>query len=348
VMDTKLSGAEVKARAAQSKRDKKKADEKKPKSDVKTEDKEQKSHSNDKMVHHMSPYFNTLIPTVLNQGRAFPYTGVVRLDFTHALNETYILAATNTGTSGTVFSVGYLSPAGIVAYAVYTIPTIASADTAGGPTSGRSMKFSLGLVNTTPLLSRGGRITTLNGQSRLRIDNAPSTNNLATYNAIVAAIRGMPTAQSYDAAHFGEERQMSGSVVDSVTYEDYEEWLGTNSIDEFWEHISVWPGSTRRDRPMSTAWCVLSPPAVAQTYTITAKASYYTRWGLSTIPGQSQFDVPTAPATFINRIQSIASGMAETLHTVAEIGAASNALLPPMLNALEYVAPQGMLALMAA
>jgi len=153
--DNKLSSAEVKARAAQSKRDKKKA---KPKSDAKTEGKEPKNKGVDKMVHHMSPYFNTLIPTVLNQGRAFPYTGVVRLDFTHALNETYILAATNTGTSGTVFSVGYLSPAGIVAYAVYTIPTIALADNAGGPTSGRSMKFSLGLVNTTPLLSRGGRI----------------------------------------------------------------------------------------------------------------------------------------------------------------------------------------------
>jgi len=96
---------------------------------------------------------------------------------------------------------------------------------------------------------------------------------------------------------------------------------------------------------MSTAWIVLSPPAVAQSYTISCKASFYTRWGLSTVPGQSQFDVPTASAGFINRVQSYASGMADTLHTIADIGATHAAFLPPLINAAEYVAPRAMLAL---
>lgn len=302
----------------------------------------------EKDVHHMSPYFNSLIPTVLNQGRAFPYTGVVRLDFTQGVSDTIILAATNNGISGTVFSLGFQSGIGNPAYAVYTIPTLALADTSGGPTSGRAMKSSLGLVCTTPMLSRGGRITCLNGQSRIKIPNAPSVGTLSTFQDIVNAVRAMPPAQPYDASHFGEERQMSGAVVDSVTYEDYEEWVGTESVDEFWEHIAVWPGSVRRDRPMTTAWVILSPPAVAQTYTVSCKASYYTRWGLATVPGQSQFDVPTAPASFINRIQSRASSMAETLHTVAEIGAQATALLPPMISALEYVAPRAAMLAVAA
>lgn len=298
-----------------------------------------------KEIHHMSPYFNSLIPTVLNQGRAFPYTGMFRLDINQGLSETIILAATNTGISGTVFTLGFQSGIGVPAYAVYTIPTLALADTSGGPTSGRAMKFSMGLSCTTPLLSRGGRITTLNGQSRLRIDNAPSASVLATFQNIAATVRAMPAAQAHDATNFGDEKQLSGSVVDSVTYEDFEEWVGTESVDEFWEHIAVWPGSVRRDRPMSTAWLILSPPAVAQSYTISCRASYYTRWGLSTVPGQSQFDVPTAPATFINRVQAIASGMSDALHTVAEIGATHAALLPPLINAAEYVAPRAMLAM---
>jgi len=343
--DVETTKAERKARLAQSQRDKAaaaKGDQPPAKSKGKVRMKEPVE---EREVHHMSPYFNTLIPTVLNQGRAFPYTGLFRLDFTQGVTDTIILAATNNGISGSVLTLGFQTGAAVPAYAVYTIPTIALSDSAGGPTSGRSMKFSMGLNCTTPLLSRGGRITTLNGQSRLSIGTAPSAVNLATFNAIVAAIRAMPNSMSCDATHFGEEKQMSGSVVDSVTYEDYEEWVGTESVDEFWEHIAVWPGSTRRDRPMSTTWMVLSPPAVIQTYTVSVKASYYTRWGLSTVPGQSQFEVPTAPASFINRIQSIASSMADTLHTVAEIGAVATQFSPPMLNALEFVAPRAMLAL---
>jgi len=299
-------------------------------------------------VHHMSPFFNTLIPTVLNQGRAFPYTGLVRLDFTQLVGDTILIAATNVGIAGTVFTTITQNGAGAPNYQVWTIPTLALADTVGGPTSGRAMKMSLGLVNTTPLLNRGGRVTVLNGQSRIRLDNAPSAASLATFNNIVATIRAMPNTQMHDAAHFGVERQMTSSVVDSVTYEDYEEWVGTESVDEFWEHIAVWVGSVRRDRPMSTVWMVLSPPAVQQTYTVSAKASYYTRWGLSTVPGQSQYDVPTATPTFINRLQSHAATMADTLHTIADIGAQAAQYLPMMVNAAEYVAPRAALAIAAA
>jgi len=302
----------------------------------------------DRDIHHMSPFFNTLIPTVINQGRAFPYTGLSRIDFTQLVGDTILIAATNVGIAGTVFTTITQNGAGAPFYQVWTIPTIALADNAGGPTSGRAMKVSLGLVNTTPLLNRGGRVTTLNGQSRLRIDNPPSAASLVTFNNIISTIRAMPNTQMHDAAHFGEERHMTGSVVDSVTYEDYEEWVGTESVDEFWEHIAVWPLSTRRDRPMSTMWMILSPPALQQTYTVSTKASFYTRWGLSTVPGQSQYDVPTAPASFINRLQSHAAVMADTIHTIADIGAQAAQYLPAMINAAEYVAPRAMLAIAAA
>lgn len=292
------------------------------------------------MLHHMSPHFNTLIPTLTHQGRAFPYTGCVRADITQGVLDTILIAATNVGIAGTVFSFAIANGAGAPVFTTATIPTISLSDSAGGPTSARAMKFSLGLNCTTPLLSRGGRVSVLNGQARLRIDLPPSTMTGAVFTAVVNAIRGMPNTQIYDNSHFGETREMSGSVVDSVTYEDFEEFVGTESTDEFWEHIGVWPGSVRRDRPMSTSWIVLSPPAFQQTFTLSVKASYYTRWGLATVPGQAQIDVPTAPAGIVNRIQSYAHTMADTLHTITEIGANASQYMPHLVAAAEYVGPR--------
>jgi len=292
------------------------------------------------LLHHMSPHFNTLIPTLTHQGRAFPYTGVVRADITMGVLDTVLIAATNVGIAGTVLSFGLANGAGAPVFTTLTIPTISVADFAGGPTSARAMKYSMGLSCTTPLLSRGGRVSVLNGQSRLRMDLPPSTMTAAVFQAICNSVRGMPNTHIYDNTHFGETRDMSGSVVDSVTYEDFEEFVGTETTDEFWEHIAVWPGSIRRDRPMSTSWIVLSPPAFQQTYTISVKAAYYTRWGLATVPGQSQIDIPTAPASIVNRIQSLAHTMADTVHTIAEIGANASQYMPHLMAVADYVGPR--------
>jgi len=316
----------------------------KPKDKVARKKNKKVAEKDDAVLHHMSPHFNTLIPTLTHQGRAFPYTGVIRNDITQGVNDTILIAATNVGIAGTVFTVGIANGAAAPTFTAFTIPTISLADSAGGPTSARAMKFSLGLSCTTPLLSRGGRVSILNGQSRLRVDLPPSTMTAVVWTAVLASIRGMPNTQVYDCSHFGETREMSGSVVDNITYEDFEEFVGTESIDEFWEHIAVWPGSTRRDRPMSTSWVVFSPPAFQQTYTVSVKASYYTRWGLATVPGQAQIDIPTAPAGIVNRIQALGHTMADGLHTIAEIGANAAQYMPHLAAVAEYVAPR-MLAL---
>lgn len=272
-----------------------------------------------KGVQALSPYSSTLIPVLTLCGAAFPYTGIVRADITLNTGDTVIIGATNTGQSGTVFTVGYLAAGALTvpSYAVYTIAAIAASDVAGGPTSGRAMKCSLGLVCTTPQLSRGGRVTTLNSQSRVRLDFAPSLNNRAQFLALADSIRIVPTSKALDATDFAPEKQMSNNIVDQTTYEDFEEWAGTQSVDEFWEHIAVWPGATRRDRPMSTAWCVLSPPVGQQTYTISGSASYYTRWPLFTVPGQSMRPIPTASASTINNILYMGEVAAENFQTIA-------------------------------
>lgn len=273
-----------------------------------------------KAVHAFSPHSSILIPTLTLCGAAFPYTGTVRVDITLNTGDTVIIGCTNTGQSGTVFTVGYLASGSstVPSYAVYTIAAIAASDTAGGPTSGRAMKCALGIVCTTPQLSRGGRVTTLNSQSRLRLDTAPSANNRAQFLAICDSIRIVPTSKALDACDFTPERQMSNNIVDRTTYEDFEEWSGTESTDEFWEHIAVWSGATRRDRPMSTAWVVMSPPVGQQTYTISASASYYTRWPLSTVPGQSMRPIPTGTASTLNTMLRIGEIAAENFQVISQ------------------------------
>lgn len=272
-----------------------------------------------KGVHPLSPYSSTLIPVLTLCGAAFPYTGIVRADLTLNTGDTVIIGCTNTGQAGTVFTVGYLAAGTLTVpfYAVYTIAAIAASDVAGGPTSGRAMKCSLGVVCTTPQLSRGGRVTTLNSQSRIRLNTPPSAADRAQFLALVDSLRIVPTSKALDATDFAPEKQMSNNVVDQTTYEDFEEWAGTQSVDEFWEHIAVWPGAIRRDRPMSTAWCILSPPSGQQTYTISASASYYTRWPLSTVPGQSMRPIPTGSATTINNILHMGEVAAENFQAIS-------------------------------
>lgn len=277
------------------------------------------ANGNGKGVHALSPHSSTLIPTLTLCGAAFPYTGTVRADLTLNTGDTVIIGSTNTGQSGTVFTVGYLAAGSLTtpSYAVYTISAIAASDTAGGPTSGRAMKCSLGVVCTTPQLSRGGRVTTLNSQSRVRLDTPPSGASRAQFLALIDSIRIVPTSKALDATDFAPERQMSNNIVDRTTYEDFEEWAGTESVDEFWEHIAVWPGASRRDRPMSTAWCILSPPTGQQTYTVSASASYYTRWPLSTVPGQSMRPIPIGSANTLNNILHLGEVAAENFTAIS-------------------------------
>jgi hypothetical protein len=193
---------------------------------------------------------------------------------------------------------------------VFTVPTLALADDVGGPTSGRAMKIGLSLVNTTPLLNRGGRVFQLNANQRLKLARAPSAFLQADYFALADSIQAFPDTIEYDASEFGKTREFTGSVVDYANYEAFQEWEGTNTIDEFYAHFTVWPGSSPDTRPMSTIFIVFSPPAVAQTYTLSAKSAHYTRWPIDTIPGQSQLPIPTAPIATINRIHSIAEEVA--------------------------------------
>lgn len=303
-----------------------------------------KNKPEEKQQYHMSPHSDMQIPVALRSGQAFPYTGVIKVELPQAIGETIIIMATNPGSAGTIALIGRQTGIAAPTYSVATIPTLTLSDEAGGPTSARAMKFGLSLTCTTPLLNRGARIFHLNGQSRIRVDSPPSTLSLAVFQSIVNVVTAMPTCVAYDNTHFGETKEFTSNVVDNVAYVDFNNFEGTLTQDQIAAHMQVWPGigAGLRDRPMSTTWLVLSPPSVAQHYTVAMHGSYYSRWGLSTVQGQSQTNIPVAPIDVINHIHEQADHMSHLAHSVLDVGQRlGSALLPLIANrAQQYVAGQ--------
>lgn len=294
--------------------------------------------------YHMSPHYPTNIPVALRSGQAFPYTGVIKFELSQAIGETIFIAATCPGSSGTVALIGRQIGIAAPTYSVATIPTLSLSDDAGGPTSARAMKFGLSVTCNTPLLSRGARVFHLNGQARIRVDSPPSSLNLMVFQGIVSVITAMPTTVAYDNTHFGETKLFTSNVVDNVTYADFNNFEGTLTTDQIFAHMAVWPGlgAGLRDRPMSTTWLVFAPPSSVQTYAIAAHGSYYTRWGLSTVQGQSMTDIPVAPIAVVNSMHERADQMSHMAHTIMDVGQRVGAILAPLVanRAQQYVAGQ--------
>jgi len=294
--------------------------------------------------YHMSPHYPSNIPVALRSGQAFPYTGVIKFELAQAIGETIFIAATCPGSAGTVALIGRQSGIAAPTYSVATIPTLSLSDEAGGPTSARAMKFGVSLTCNTPLLSRGSRVFHLNGQSRIRVDSSPSAVSLAVFQAIVNVVTAMPTCIPYDNTHFGDTKLFTSNVVDNVTYIDFNLFEGTLTVDQIFAHMAVWPGLSAglRDRPMSTTWLVFPPPSIAQTYALAMHGSYYTRWGLSTVQGQSQTDIPVAPIAVVNSIHERSDHMSNLAHSILDVGQRVGAALAPLVanRAQQYIAGQ--------
>ncbi len=262
--------------------------------------------------HLLSPLTRALVPTLAFQGEAFPYTGMIRQEVSPPTTNKMIIIVTNPGVSGTCmmqlrWDATATSTNLIGVKEAYTIPTLTLADDAGGPTSLRAMKAGLTIVNRTPLLNRGGPVYTLNLNQRIRAAKPPSTMTVADAEALFATLSGHPDAKSLDAVDFGKARHMYSHVVDDPAYNNFDLNRGTITADEFFTHLAVTTGTGVNDRPMSTLVFLLDRCSVAQTFQFSAHASYYSRWPLDTIPGQSNRKIPHQTHAQHNKVHSEAS-----------------------------------------
>jgi hypothetical protein len=311
------------------------------------------------------------VPSVLSDGRALPHTGLISDDFVVHLNRK-ILLVTNTGDSGTVgMLVEVDSNGSVVGLPVtYTIPTMAQPDADGGPSAARSMKLGVTVINCSNALKRGGRITYLNSSQRLPALSFtlpvppllhPSNWHYGQYQNLVDGIKSSPYRRRITADDLVTPKQLIAYPVDSISYNKYSSFKGALSSSvfltpetvedgvtypahnrthtEFLDYISVHsPGNPEvTPRPMSTIAYIFEPTSEPQDYSLTVRGAYYTRWPLTSVPGQSMKNTPTAPAAHLNQLHNHAEATANDLAHVG-MGVVAAHLAPKAGNILRNVA----------
>jgi len=187
---------------------------------------------------------------------------------------------------------------------IFTVPTLALADDAGGPTALRAMKFGVDVVTNTQILNRGGPVYMLNTDQRLLVGALPSVMTSTQWNTFFDDVVAHPRRHKFDVNDFNEPRHSFGHIVDDPAYNNFSENKGVLSLDGFMQHVSIYPGGAPAPRPMSTIIYLLEGTSSAQVMTFTPCAHFYSRWPLSSVAGQAQQPIPIAPLDVVNKMQS--------------------------------------------
>lgn len=247
-----------------------------------------------------NPLNSALIRSISSQGDAYPVSGLARADIVTQEAGRTLLIVTNTGVSGTLAAQIYVTTPSA---SRYTIPTLASAASAGGPTSGRAMKAGVTIVNVTKRLDVGGRIYVLNANQRFSLPAAPSAMSAANWSSLADEIIAHPHTRAYTGGDFITPKTFVCHPVSDPDYTAFTPWTGTELLDPFCAHWAIWSGTTALRRPMSTIAIVIDtfPDASVNDYSFSMRGSYYTRWPLASVPGQNQKPIPTGPAGSINK-----------------------------------------------
>jgi hypothetical protein len=266
------------------------------------------------------------VPSLASDGKALDYTGLASSDFqVDTVNQT-LLIVTNIGNSGSVAYTVKVNADGQAITGspqVHTIPTLALSAKAGGPSATRAMKLSVSVVNCSNNYKVGGRVTYINSSQRLppRMSSA-----LTEYASILSGIKTSPYRKRINGKELMEPKQLIAYPVDNTEYSMFREFAGTLDVDGFLTHVCTGgDGQTTLDadvnpRSMSICAWVFEPASDVQDYSFTVRASYYSRWPLSSVPGQSMRPVPTAPAGIINHVRDVAESHASELLEVAAGG----------------------------
>jgi hypothetical protein len=258
----------------------------------------------------------------VSQGKALPHNGLVSGDFVVGSTNTTLLVCTNTGDSGTVGVLWNVSPAGeyVDGQRVFTIPTLAAADNENGASAVRASKLGVSVSNCSNALKRGGRVTYINSSQRLPLR---STNSAVRYAANIEGIKDSPYRRRITGDMLGRPMQLISYPVDGAEYESFNPHHGTLTESEFCAYCfrASITDSVPHTRPMSIIAFIFDPVAEPQDYSVTVRASYYTRWPLTTVPGQSMRLMPTADAKLINRVRDHAENTANDMVHIAEGGA---------------------------
>jgi len=202
----------------------------------------------------------------------------------------------------------------------YDINQLSLDDRSGGCTSARAMKCGLSITNTTPGVEIGGRISYVDLPNRIRFLANPAFGGVPVFKNIIDSIDEIAGNKNENAAEFSKTKNLYCHVVDHVRYMDFHEFRGADTMSEFFATMGIWPDHHIHDRCLSTLFVMIHPTTKSQTYTITAQGSYYTRWPMRTMQGQSQIKVPVSTIANVNAIHNHAESMSGVLHSASAVG----------------------------
>lgn len=285
----------------------------------------QKRGGGNSLPFSLDPLHPVPFPTSVSAGKALPITSLVEKDFT-VHTRPRLLIVSNLGNCGSVAALLDINPTNgdgvLESMEILTFPTLQNADAAGGPTAGRAMKFSVAVANVTPSLKRGGRVTYLNSSQRIP-GPAGTSATWANLNQLTDAIRTYPSRRRINGDVLGVAKQLVGFVCDHPSYTGYGPWRGTLTDGEFAAHVfgasaanPIPDVAVQHQRPMSVVVWLFDPTEDAQNYSVTIRGSYYTRWPLTTVPGQTMSLTPTAPQHILNHQHDAAEAAANELTPV--------------------------------
>ena len=109
-----------------------------------------------------------------------------------------------------------------------TLPKLAQADTAGGPSAARATKFSVSVVNCSNALKRGGRVTYLNSSQRL-----PSRASALDMQSIVDGFKSSPYRRRITGEVLGRPLKLVGYPMDSVHHTNFKFFKGQSGSEIF-------------------------------------------------------------------------------------------------------------------
>lgn len=260
----------------------------------------------------MSGFSRDLVPTMSACGQAFPTWARNYFDLSAgAAGFTTMVFVSNLGSTSVFASfVTFLSAGGVgvpTNLGTWAPMTLKDNDDTGGPSSGRAMKMSVGLTNTTKRLDQGGRVAILETSNRISLPKSPELMSDGEWDSVMNGLRSqMNMEPPYDGADFAHPKVRHCSVVDRTKYESFEEWNGSldnivgaataaaapQAFGRFWNTIGHWPGGPQNDRKMSTMVFIFSQSTTTNTYSVDLRGAWYTRWPTTHIISNHLKDIP--------------------------------------------------------
>lgn len=260
-------------------------------------------------IHSPSVEGAGLVPSMLPLGRALPFAASARTNWTQGPNASgtgwvalFVASVPGYGTVGMRMDV-VISPA-TVGFEALTPPLLALADDAGGPTSSKPMALWCELVNTTQRVGTGGRVYATQLDQRISLPASPSSMSVTQWVNVLSELFVHPRTKAYSGADFIMPHAWHHHVVDHNAYDTFTEHLGATSSTDLWfQGLAVWPGSASQPRSFNTMVIVIPPftaaigsAQVGNSWAFSAYSKWYLRYPVSTVPGQTMKNIPTAKA----------------------------------------------------